>query len=84
MLLDGGFYPEGTFTQYADRVRWVKDTDGDGKADTSSIFADNFNDPLDGIASGVLFHDGKVYLTNIPHVWLLEDKDGDGDADKTT
>lgn len=84
MLTEGGFYPPDTFTKSSDRVRLVKDTDGDGKADASSIFADNFNDPLDGIASGVLYHDGKVYLTNIPHLWLLEDKDGDGDADKTT
>ena len=84
MLLEGEFYPEGTFTKHSDRVRLVKDTDGDGKADTSTIFADGFNDPLDGIASGVLYHDGKVYLTNIPHLWLLQDKDGDGDADKTT
>ena len=84
MLTEGGFYPPDTFTKSSDRVRLVRDTDGDGKADASSIFADNFNDPLDGIASGVLFHEGKVYLTNIPHVWLLQDKDGDGDADKTT
>lgn len=84
MLTEGGFYPPDTFTKASDRVRLVRDTDGDGKADTSSIFADHFNDPLDGIASGVLFHEGKVYLTNIPHVWRLQDKDGDGDADKTT
>ncbi|MEM9347541.1 MAG: PQQ-dependent sugar dehydrogenase [Planctomycetota bacterium] len=84
MLTEGGFYPPDTFTKASDRVRLVKDTDGDGKADTSVIFADDFNDPLDGIASGVLYHDGKIYLTNIPHLWLLEDKDGDGDADKQT
>ncbi|MEM9111145.1 MAG: HEAT repeat domain-containing protein [Planctomycetota bacterium] len=84
MLTEGGFYPPDTFTKASDRVRLVKDTDGDGKADTSVIFADGFNDPLDGIASGVLYHDGKVYLTNIPNLWLLEDKDGDGDADKET
>ena len=84
MLIEGGFYPKDTFTKATDRVRLVKDTDGDGKADTSSIFADGFNDPLDGIAAGVLYHDGKVYLTNIPHVWLLQDRDGDGDADKET
>ena len=35
-------------------VRLVEDTDGDGVADKSSIFADGFNNELDGIASGVL------------------------------
>lgn len=84
MLIEKGHYPPDQFTKYSDRVRLVKDTDHDGKADTSTVFADNFNDPLDGIAAGVLYHDGKVYLTNIPNLWLLEDKDGDGDADKAT
>lgn len=84
MLIEKGHFPPDQFTKYSDRVRLVKDTDHDGKADTATIFADNFNDPLDGIAAGVLYHDGKVYLTNIPNLWLLEDKDGDGDADKTT
>jgi len=84
MLEEEGYYPEGTFTKAADKVRVLKDTDADGKADESFIFADNFNDKLDGIAAGVLWHNGKVYLTNIPHLWLLEDKDGDGDADKQT
>ncbi|MFN3167828.1 MAG: HEAT repeat domain-containing protein [Phycisphaeraceae bacterium] len=84
MLIEGGFYPAERFTKEADKVRYLADTDNDGKADVARVFADGFNDPLDGIASGVLVHDGKVYLTNIPHLWLLEDKDGDGDADKTT
>jgi len=59
-------------------VRLVSDKDGDGVADTSSVFADGFNHPLDGIASGVLARDGKVWFTNIPHLWLLDGPDAQG------
>ncbi len=53
-------------------VRLVEDTDRDGVADKSSIYADGFNSELDGIASGVLARNGKVWFTNIPSLWLLE------------
>ena len=58
-------------------VRLVEDTDHDGVADKSSIYADGFNSELDGIASGVLARHGQVWFTNIPSLWLLE-----GDAGK--
>jgi len=54
-------------------VRLIEDTDGDGVADRSRIFADGFNTELDGIASGVLARNGKVWFTNIPSLWLLEE-----------
>ena len=65
-------------------VRLVEDRDGDGVADTSTIFADGFNSELDGIASGVLARNGKVWLTNIPSLWLLEEgPDGQKAAKRT-
>ena len=74
---DGVSYLEGA----TERVSKIVDTDGDGVADTSTVFAEGFNDIADGLASGVLVRDGKVWFTNIPHLWLLEDQDGDGVAD---
>ncbi len=50
-------------------VRLLEDTNGDGVADRSSVYADGFNNPLDGIASGVLARRGEVWFTNIPSVW---------------
>jgi quinoprotein glucose dehydrogenase len=47
----------------------LADTNGDGVADQTYVYADGFNSPLDGIASGVLARRGKVYFTNIPSVW---------------
>ena len=62
-------------------VRLVEDTDGDHKADRSTVFADRFSTVLDGIASGVLARKDKVYFTNIPHLWELRDLDRDGRAE---
>ena len=69
------------FTKVSDQVRILEDREGDGRADFSKIFADGFNEPLDGLAAGLIARDGDVYLTNIPHLWLLRDTDGDGEAD---
>ena len=53
----------------------------DGKAERSTVFADNFNGALDGIAAGVLARKGNVWLANIPNLWLLRDTKGEGKAD---
>src|SRR5207249_1967167 len=66
----------------ADRVTWLEDRDGDGRADVGKVFADGWNDSLDGIASSVLARKGDVYLTNIPSLWLLRDRNRDGVADQ--
>ena len=63
-------------------VRLIEDSKGTGKADTSRIFADGFNTMLDGIASGVLSLNGKVWFTNIPNLWLLEGIGPDGRAQR--
>ena len=67
-------------TDYSDRLRRLSDTDGDGVLDHATVFADGFNSPADGLAAGVLARYGKVWLTNLPHLWLLEDRDNDGVA----
>ena len=69
------------FTRYEDRIRLLEDTDGDGRADSSVIFSDGYNDALDGTGSGLLVNGRDVYYTNIPHLWRLQDTDGDGIAD---
>ncbi|HEX2854627.1 MAG TPA: PVC-type heme-binding CxxCH protein [Opitutaceae bacterium] len=68
----------------SERVRLLQDTNGDGKADRSTLFAEGFNSPLDGIASGVLARRGKVWFTNIPSLWLFEGETKDGAAAKRT
>jgi quinoprotein glucose dehydrogenase len=69
------------YTKYDDRIRLLEDSDGDGRADRATVFADRFNGILDGTAAGVLFNRGNLFLTCIPHLWLLRDEDGDGRAE---
>lgn len=63
-------------------VRVIEDTKGTGKADSSRIYADGFATMLDGIASGVLAHDGQVWFTNMPNLWRMTGIAADGRAEK--
>lgn len=59
------------------RITLLEDTDGDGRFDKSTIFADQLVFP-----QGVLWHDGAVYTASHPNIWKLQDTDGDGRADR--
>jgi quinoprotein glucose dehydrogenase len=71
-----------TYEVAHDRVRLLVDTDGDGVADKSTVFADGFHHAEDGLGSGVLARKGNVYYTCIPTLWLLQDTKGAGKADR--
>lgn len=69
------------YTLHDDRIRRLVDADGDGRADHETVFADRFNDIVDGTGAGVLAYRGRVYYTCIPHLWMMDDADDDGRAD---
>lgn len=71
----------GDYAKEHDRIRLLTDTNGDGKADKSVVFADGFNDILDGTGAGILAHRGDVYYTCIPKLYKLRDHNGDGKTD---
>lgn len=66
----------------SDRIRFLWDSDGDGKPDKSSVFAEGFSNAEDGLASGVLARRGEVWFTSIPELWHFRDADGDGQAEQ--
>src|ERR1051326_878337 len=70
-----------SYTNHSERIQLLEDRNGAGKADFSTIFAQQFNTSLDGIGAGVLAQNGNVWYANIPNLWLLRDTNGDGVAD---
>jgi mono/diheme cytochrome c family protein/glucose/arabinose dehydrogenase len=58
------------------RVSLLTDTDGDGKADKSTVFVDNLVMPR-----AVMCIQGGVLIAEPPVVWFCKDTNGDGKAD---
>jgi putative heme-binding domain-containing protein len=59
-----------------DKLIVLEDTDGDGKADKHTVFADKLYLP-----TGIEFGQGGVYVGAQPNMLFLKDTDGDGKAD---
>ena len=58
-------------------IRMLEDTDGDGRFDRSTLFADKMTFP-----QGAAWYRGALYVASPPSIWRLEDTDGDGVADR--
>ncbi len=71
-------YPRHEAGPGRDRIKILEDTDGDGRADKFTIFAEGLNIPS-GIAVGA----GGVWVGNAPDILFMQDTDGDDRADKT-
>ncbi len=59
-----------------DRIVILEDTNADGRADKSTIFAEDLHVPL-----SFEFGDGGVYVSEQPNLTFLKDTDGDDRAD---
>jgi putative heme-binding domain-containing protein len=67
----------GTEIVRRDEIRLIQDTDGDGYADKSTVYAGGFNS-----IEGLTYHDGVVFAMHSPYLTALRDVDGDGVADE--
>lgn len=89
-VVEMGDYPEGTpfsrdrkgalkpgALKPGGRVKFLEDTNGDGKYDKATVFLDNL-----GYPNGVLPWRKGVLVTCAPDIFYAEDTDGDGKADK--
>jgi len=59
-----------------DRVKILEDTNGDGKADKVTVFAEKLNIP-----TSFTFYDGGIVVSQAPHFLFLKDTNGDDKAD---
>ena len=59
------------------RIRRLEDTDGDGRFDKSTVYADKLMFP-----EGSLWFDGSLYVAAPPEIWKFTDADDDGVAEK--
>jgi putative heme-binding domain-containing protein len=62
-----------------DKLVILEDFDGDGRADKSTVFADDLHIPL-----SFELGDGGVYVSELPQLTFLQDIDGDDRADVRT
>jgi hypothetical protein len=60
-----------------DEIRLLEDTDGDGYADKSSVFAKGFNS-----IQGLTYEGGTLYVMHAPYLTSLRDTKGMGQADQ--
>jgi putative membrane-bound dehydrogenase-like protein len=60
-----------------DRIKVLEDTNGDGKVDKVTVFAEGLNIP-----SGIAVGHGGVWVANSPDILFMQDTDGDLKADK--
>jgi putative membrane-bound dehydrogenase-like protein len=68
--------PRGGGKRDAGVIRVLADTNGDGKFDKSTVFADKLTWP-----TSVCCYAGGVFVLAPPHLWYLKDTNGDGVAD---
>jgi hypothetical protein len=52
-----------------DEVRILYDSTGDGKADKQILIDDDFHTEVTGLAAGIEWHDGVIYVASEPDIW---------------
>jgi putative membrane-bound dehydrogenase-like protein len=71
--------PENTNEKPQGRIRLLKDTDGDGSFDTSSIFVDGLRSP-----SSIACWKGGIFVCTWGDIWYFKDENDRGEANVRT
>jgi len=65
-------------TAKSEVIRYLGVDQADGSFKQNKVFAEKFNDVLDGTSGGVLAWDDNIYFACIPKLWMLQDAKNDG------
>ncbi|MBQ10894.1 MAG: dehydrogenase [Planctomyces sp.] len=78
-VVEMGDYPNGPESKGkpGGRIRYLEDTNGDGRYDRSTLFLDHVNFP-----NGVMAWRDGVLISAAPEIFYAEDTNGDGKADR--
>lgn len=77
-----GLHDWQDLTMVKERVHRLEDAEGTGTATRSTVFAEGFNEEINGVMAGVMPWGDDVFVTIYPDLWRLRDMDGDGVADR--
>ncbi len=66
-----------------ENVWLVTDKTGDGVADYTQRYLEDFGEEITDVANGIEYHNGDVYVAVGPDLWKTTDKNKDGIADGT-
>ncbi|MFT4749752.1 MAG: putative heme-binding domain-containing protein [Neolewinella sp.] len=66
-----------------ENVWFVSDKTGDGVADYTQRYLEDFGEEITDVANGIEYHNGDVYIAVGPDLWKTTDKNKDGIADGT-
>lgn len=67
-----------SLAKFKEQIIKVSDTDCDGIGDKRTVVYEGFNELGNGLAAGLLWHDGAIYVTCMPSLYKLTDKNKDG------
>lgn len=67
-----------------EQVWVVEDKSGDGIADRSQLYLEDFNEEITDVANGIKVYEDNVFVAVGPDVWRTKDLDNDGIADTKT
>jgi putative membrane-bound dehydrogenase-like protein len=63
--------------EHLGRIRLLRDHDGDGRYDQSTLFAEDLSWP-----TAIACYDGGIFVAAAPDIWYFKDQDDDGRADE--
>ncbi|NJO03755.1 MAG: hypothetical protein HC880_20675 [Bacteroidia bacterium] len=64
-----------------EQVWFIEDQSGDGVADRSQLYLEDFHEEITDVANGLEVHNGEVFISVAPDLWRTKDTDKDGIAD---